>query len=523
MNFWDWLIIGLYIAALLSISYYLSKGQETTKDYYLGGRTFKWWQVGLSTMATQLGAVSFISAPAFVGMREGGGLQWLTYEFAVPLAMIFLIMVIFPPLYKSGIVSIYEYLERRFGSSTRLILSSVFQFSRAFAAGITVFAVAIILSAVFDIPLWINIIIAGVIALIYDYMGGMKAVVISDVIQMAILAVGIVVCGWYAWDLLGGWQPLVENLDAGRLQVIDFSNFGIGSDEEFGFLPMIFGGFFLYASYYGCDQSQAQRMLSAEDMGQVRKALVFNGTVRFPLVLLYCIMGLMIGTYAVMSPEFGSEIPADQPDYMVPIFIVKYLPNGIIGLLIVAIFSAAMSSLDSALNSLSAATVEDFIMRTKTEELTHGEQMWYSKATTLFWGVVCVLLAFAAGSIADTVIEAINKIGSLFYGPIIATFMLALLTRRTRTAGMNLGIVAGVLFNFILWVFFSDQVFWFWWNFTGFVVTAATAYGYSMIVAKGTADKLVKLEKITFHRREAVLLTLYFLAIIGFSASLMLL
>lgn len=523
MNTWDWLIIGMYIVTLLGISYYLSKGQETTDDYYLGGRTFKWWQVGLSTMATQLGAVSFISAPAFVGMREGGGMQWLTYEFAVPLAMIFLIMVIFPPLYKSGIVSIYEYLERRFGSSTRLILSSVFQFSRAFAAGITVFAVAIILSAVFGIPLWINIIIAGVIALVYDYMGGMKAVVISDVIQMGILGIGILVCGWYAWDLLGGWQPLVDNLDPGRLRVIDFSNFGIGSDEEFGFLPMVFGGFFLYASYYGCDQSQAQRMLSAENMGQVRKALIFNGTVRFPLVLLYCIMGLMIGTFATVSPGFGSEIPADQPDYMVPIFIIKYLPNGIIGLLIVAIFSAAMSSLDSALNSLSAATVEDFIMRTKTEELTHKEQMWYSKSTTLFWGVVCVILAFVAGSIADTVIEAINKIGSLFYGPIIATFVLALLTKRTRTTGMNLGIIAGVLFNFVLWVFFSNQVFWFWWNFTGFAVTAAVAYGYSITTEKGTVEKLIEPEEITFHRKESLMLGLYFILIVGFSASLMLL
>lgn len=519
MNAFDWIIVGIYIAGLLGISYYLSKGQETTHDYYLAGRSFKWWQVGLSTMATQLGAVSFISAPAFVGFREGGGLKWLTYEFAVPLAMIFLIVIIYPPLYRSGFVSVYEYLEKRFGGSTRLILSCAFQFSRAFAAGITVYAIAIILSAVFGIPIWMNILIAGFIALIYDYMGGMKAVVISDVLQMAILSVGIIICGWYAIDLIDGWNVFVQNIESSRLNIIDFSNTGIGSNQEFGFWPMVIGGFFLYSSYYGCDQSQAQRILSSKNLGNVRKALMFNGLVRFPLVLLYCFMGLLIGTYASMAPSFASQIPAESPDYLVPVFIVEYLPHGIIGLLIVAIFSAAMSSLDSALNSLSAATVEDLILRNKdAENLSSVQQMKYSKITTLGWGIVCIILAFSAGSIAETIIEAINKMGSLFYGPIIATFVLAILTNRTNTVGMNLGIIAGVLFNFVLWVFFSDVVFWFWWNFTGFTVTALVAYGYSLMYMHGHTPDLIELEAITYRIPEAMVLGGYFILIILFSS-----
>ena len=520
MNYLDWTVIIAYVAGLLGISYYLSKGQETTTDYYLAGRKFKWWQVGLSTMATQLGAVSFISAPAFVGYREGGGLKWLTYEFAVPLAMIFLIIVIYPPLYRSGFVSIYEYLEKRFGGSTRLILSCVFQFSRAFAAGITVYAIAIILSAVFAIPIWINIVIAGVIALIYDYLGGMKAVVISDVLQMAILAFGIVVCSWYALDLLDGWNAFIGQVESGRLNVIDFSNTGIGTGEEFGFWPMVVGGFFLYSSYYGCDQSQAQRMLSASDLGNVRKALTFNGMLRFPLVVLYCFMGLLIGTFAMTTPSFASKIPEARPDYLVPVFIIQYLPNGVIGLLVVAIFSAAMSSLDSALNSLSAATVEDLIFRNRdTETIPHAEQMKYSKITTLGWGIVCIILAFSAGNIAETVIEAINKMGSLFYGPIIATFVLAILTKRTNTTGMNLGIVAGVLFNFMLWMFFSDSVFWFWWNFTGFTVTCLVAYGYSLLFRHGHSPALVRLSAIEYRVPEAFVLGGYFLLIIILSSA----
>lgn len=517
----DWLVVAVYAFALIALSYYLSKGQNNTKDYYLAGKSFKWWQVGLSTMATQLSAISFISAPAFVGFREGGGLQWLTYEFAVPLAMIFLIVWLYPPLYQSGVISIYEYLEKRFNKVTRQLLSGVFQFSRAFATGITVYAVAIVLEAVFGIPLWVNILLTGVIALAYDYMGGMKAVVISDVIQMGILFLGVLVCIWYALDLIGGWQMFVENLDRDRLQVVSFSNTGIGDGEEFGFLPMVVGGFFLYASYYGCDQSQAQRILSSENIKQVQRSLLFNGIFRFPTVLLYSGMGLMIGTLAFATPEFSSQIPADRPDYMMPLFIVQYLPVGMVGLLVAAMLAAAMSSLDSALNSLSAATVEDFILRDSEKSFSEYDQLKFSKKYTLVWGVVCVILAFAAGNIAPTVIEAINKIGSLFFGPILATFMMAIMTRKTGATGMNIGIVAGVGFNFLLWIFASEQIFWFWWNFTGFAVTAGVAYGYSIFIkAHPLARKIVDVELIDFKPGQSVMLALYFVAIVIFSMSL---
>jgi len=521
MNYIDWLIIAVYGAGLIGISIYLSKNQEDTNDYFLGGRSFSWWPVGLSSMATQLGSISFISAPAFVGFREGGGMIWLTYEFAVPLAMILLITVIFPPLYKSGITSIYEYLEQRFGYGTRALLSLVFQFSRAFAAGITIYAVGLVLNAAFGIPLWINIVVTGVGAVIYDFLGGIKAVIISDVIQMGILFVGIFICAGYAIDLMGGWHIFVENVDTNRLNILEFSNFGIGDGREFGVLPMIMGGFFLYTSYYGCDQSQAQRMLTARDMGQVRKALMFNGMFRFPLVMLYSVMGLIIGTFALTNPEFLNSIPADNPDYMVPVFIVQYLPNGLIGLLVIAILAAAMSSLDSALNSLSAVTLEDFILRGKKESIDKKIQLKYSKLVTLGWGIVCITLAFLAGSIAQTVIEAINKIGSLFYGPIIVTFLMAILTKRTTGTAINIGIISGVFVNMVLWLFFSDQVFWFWWNVTGAAVTFIVADVVSRLTVAGrTSDKIIEIETFEFRIGESVVLIGYFLLIILICASL---
>ncbi|MEM8910094.1 MAG: sodium/solute symporter, partial [Bacteroidota bacterium] len=352
MNYIDYIVIALYILGFL----YLGKrfqDNENAKDYFLGGKSFGWLPLALSTAATQLSAISFISAPAFVGLKPGGGMMWLTYEFAVPIAMLFLMVFLIPPLYKSGIVSVYSYLEERFSSSTRIILSIVFQISRAFATSVMVYTVALILTSVLAIPMWQTIGIIGVVTLIYSYQGGMKAVVYGDVIQMVILLFGMVICFAYGLHYLGGWETFLVEVDRDRLQAVNFSSMGLEKGDEFGFWPMLLGGFFLYVSYYGTDQSQVQRLFSAKSLDTVKSTLLCNGLMRFPITFFYCLMGLVIGTLAFTEPQFMNQIPEDRPDLMIPIFIRDYLPNGIIGILIVAIFSAAMSSLSSAINSLS--------------------------------------------------------------------------------------------------------------------------------------------------------------------------
>jgi Na+/proline symporter len=183
----DWSIVVLYLGGLITLSYFLGRGQTDQRDYYLSGQKMTWRSVGLSTMATQLGAISFISAPAFVGLRENGGMKWLSYEFGVPLAMLFLIGFIVPPLYRAGVVSIYEYLEKRFAGSTRTLVSLVFQISRSLATGVTIYALGLVLSAALGVPIWVTILITGGVTIVYDMLGGMKAVVYSDVIQMAVI------------------------------------------------------------------------------------------------------------------------------------------------------------------------------------------------------------------------------------------------------------------------------------------------------------------------------------------------
>jgi len=467
MNLLDYSVIAIYLMGFLLLGHFF-RGSESKEDYFLGGRSFHWFPLSLSTAATQLSAISFISAPAFVGLKDGGGMMWLTYEFAVPLAMLFLMVYLVPPMFKLGIVSVYEYLENRYSASTRVLLSLVFQLSRGFATSVMIYTVALILSNVMSIPMWMTILIIGVVTLIYSYQGGMKAVVIGDMIQMIILFGGIIICLFYGLKYLGGWDQFTSLVDRDRLVAVDFSSMGFAKGEEFGFWPMLIGGFFLYASYYGTDQSQIQRLFSAKDLSTVRKALLCNGLMRFPVTLTYCIMGLTVGTMVATNADFRSLIPIDKPDLMIPVFIKEYLPHGIIGILMIAILSAAMSSLSSTINSLSAVTVEDLFNRDK--KLSNDKYMAYSKYSALFWGIFCIVFAFFTGDIAKTVIEAINKIGSVFYGPILATFICAIGIKRTHFIGANIGLITGVLFNVYLWLF-CPEVFWFWWNAIGAAVT----------------------------------------------------
>ncbi|MDJ0921376.1 MAG: sodium/solute symporter [Henriciella sp.] len=471
MNMLDYSVVAAYLAGLIAFGYLLRK-QESEKDYFLGGQEMNWFPLTLSTMATQLSAISFISAPAFVGLREGGGLKWLTYELSLPLAMLFVMFVIAPALYRAKVVSIYEFLQTRFGFSTRILISLSFQIVRSFGTGILIYAPALLLNAVIDIPMWQSIAVVGVITLVYSASGGMKAVVYGDAIQMVLIFIGLLVVGAYAVAEIGGIWSAIAAIDTERLTVIDVNSLGFSGDE-FGLIPMLFGGFVLYASYYGCDQTQAQRLLSSKDIKSARRLLFANGLMRFPLVLIYCLTGLVVGAAILASPEMMAKIPADRPDYMMPVYIVETLPNGIIGLLLVAILAAAMSSVSSGMNSLAAVTMEDLRtlgIKAKTE---HGEVL-YARVLSIVWGVIILVMATFAGEIAPTVIEAINKVGSALYGPILGVFSLAILSRRVSSVSVDIGLLVGLALNLYFWLY-QPQIFWMWWNFIGLVVTVSIA------------------------------------------------
>jgi SSS family transporter len=510
MSTLDWLVIGLYLAGTLGLSGWLARRQETAVDYYVGGRTLPWWALAISILATQSSANSFIGIPAYVALVPGGGLTWLQYELMLPLAMIFVMLVLVPVLRGLAVISVYEYLERRFDRRTRWVLSIVFLLSRGLATGVALYAASLLVQVCTGLPLGWAIVLTGSITVIYDTLGGMRAVVWTDVIQMLVLLAGIGLCAAIAWELVGSGTAIIERQDPARRAAIEWAH-GIGDGARAPLWGFVAGGLVLYISYYGVDQSQAQRTLSSTSIDGAQRALVFNGLARFPLTLAYAGLGLAIGAVAVSEPALRDAVPPNRPDLLVPRFIEMYLPSGARGLLVAAILAAAMSSLDSALNSLSAATLRDFV----EPHLGSARTLRAGRLVTLAWGVAIVGFAFLASDLSTGVVESINRVGALFYGPLLAAFACGILDRRARGPAVLAGVAAGLGVNLLLATTMGAALFWMWWNVTGLVVAATVTVLGSRLMAPptaqalaGTTIDLATLRRAFARRRGAVVLLL---------------
>jgi SSS family solute:Na+ symporter len=481
----DYAVFAVYFAAMLGLSWRLGRKHGNQDDYYVGGRDLPWWAVGLSTAATQTSAIGFMSVPAFVALSPHGGLKFLQGEIVLPLAIIFVMVALIPFFRGLELVSVYDYLQRRFSPAVKYLISGVFLFSRGLGAAVGLYMTAIVFSTVIGLPLGVTILIIGVFTLIYDAIGGIEAVVYTDVIQMGVLLLGAVAIVVYVVGGVGGLEPLREivarELPA-RLTVLDLAHHGLGDGVEFSFWPQFFGGFFLLASYYGCDQTQAQRELSTATLAGARHSLIFNGFFRFPLGLLYGAIGVALAAYLTTHQELAQRVAGlGKIDYLVPLFIMQTVPSGLKALIFVAVLAAAMSSLDSSINSLSAATQTDFVRPLLLRRaLPDRSFLRLSKAITCVWGGVITLLAFFVGRISDTVLESIGIVGSAFYGPMLGAFVAGVLMPTTTARGVIAGVLAGVAGNAVMH-FGLPRIFWMWWNLIGCAVTLLVAWAVSAI------------------------------------------
>ena len=306
---------------------------------------------------------------------------------------------------------------------------------RVFATAVTVYSISLV------VELITGLMILGLVTIVYDVLGGIKATIYSDVLQMTILITVLLMVMFILIDNFGDLSTLLNNFSEDRKASLRFDNHGFGDGEDFAFWPMLIGGFFLYVSYYGCDQSQVQRELCARSQNDGQKILFINGIARFPIVLLYCMVG--VGN-ASSNPNFLENIPTSNGiqnfNLAVPIFLMRELPIGLVGQ---ALFAAAMSSLDSVINSLSATTLEDFVRYLKPYWVDTAEK------ELLVSRYLALALSFYVGDIASTVIVAINKIGSLMNGPVLGTFLLGIFTKRANGLGACIGLISGILSNFI--------------------------------------------------------------------------
>ena len=479
----DWSILTLYILLIIGMSWYVGRNQKSQDDYYLGGRRMPAWQIAFSVMATQVSAISLIGAPAFVAVRQGGGLVWLQYEFAIPIAMIVIMLVLIPVYHRMKGITIYQYLENRFGRETRLGISAVFLLSRGLGSGVALLATGIVLQVCLGWSLAGTILVIGLVSIIYTTFGGIVADIYSDIVQLIILWAGSLITIFILAGMLDRDALQILIAHPARMRVFDFRSTGLGDGSAFAFWPMLIGGLFLYLSYYGCDQSQAQRLLTTSTPREAQKAMMLNGIFRFFLVLTYLAVGVLLIPFIAENSGFAAKIAGKSPDFLLPYFMIDYLPTGLLGLVVAGFFAASMSSIDSALNSLSAASYQDFLVRIwpQLNNLSQHAQVRLSRILTIFWGTVATFFAVYMIGGSETVLELVNKIGSAFYGPVLATFGLGILTRRGNQKGAVSGLIAGVAVNIFLWQAYEKEISWLWWNVSGFFVAITTGYLISRI------------------------------------------
>ncbi|HNR37739.1 MAG TPA: sodium transporter [Acidobacteriota bacterium] len=483
----DWIVLGGYILLMLALGGWVGRRQHSQRDYYLGGQAVPPWQVALSVLATQVSAISLVSAPAFIALRAGGGLVWLQYEFAIPLAMIGVMVWLVPAYRRAGGVTIYEYLDQRFGTATRSAVSLVFLVSRGLGAGVALLATAIVTAVCLDWRLPETILAIGAVAVVYTTLGGIVADIYSDIIQLGVLWIGALVTAVTIGTRIDG--PLIPAIQAAaeRTRVFDFAATGFGDGQTFAFWPMLCGGLFLYLSYYGCDQSQTQRLLTTPSVGGAQKALVINGLLRFPLVLSYCAVGVLLIPFLATHPDFADRLAGRPPDFLVPYFLVEYLPAGLLGVLVAGIFAASMSSLDSALNSLSAVTYRDFLAGRfpVLARLAPVQEVRLGRALTVGWGIVATGFALGMAGGSETVLELVNKIGSAFYGPVLGVFLLGVSKRAFRQPAVLSGLFTGVGVNVALWLAWEEAISWLWWNVIGLIVCVVVILSVQRITGRG--------------------------------------
>jgi SSS family solute:Na+ symporter len=453
----------------------------------------------MSIMANQASAVSLVGAPAFVALREGGGLRWLQYELAVPLAMLLLAAILLPALRSVPGASIYAYAESRFGRPTRRALAGSFLIARGLALGVIVYASALVVAEALGCSVQAAIVAVGLFAVAYTSLGGIVADIWSDVLQLVLL--------WGGTFLTAGYLLWHSGIDLGGIPEERAATLipNAALNDAFSLWPMLLGGLFLYLSYYGCDQSQAQRLLTARTDSEARRALLLNGLLRFPMVLTYCVFGLLLAGLLAADPAFAAAMEGRPVDSLVPVFMMNFLPIGLRGILLAAILAAAMSSIDSALNSLAAVTLDDVFALAPERQ-----SVWLGRMTSLGWGLFSVVSGLAFARSGSGILELVNMVGSAFYGPVLAVFLLGVLAPRVTGKPALAGLVAGLAFNFAL-AAFAPGIPWLWWNPAGFLVSTAVA------LALGKAgfqfDALWK-------RRESTLLLGAFAVMLGILAAI---
>ncbi|HZT60588.1 MAG TPA: sodium:solute symporter [Pyrinomonadaceae bacterium] len=494
----DYAVLLLYLVGITAFGTKFRRTQRTVRDYFIGAKNTHWLVISLSIVATETSTLTLIGVPAiayanYARPEQGGNFTYLQVVFGYILARIIISLIFIPAYFKGDLLTAYELLKKRFGAKTKNFAASLFLVMRALAEGVRVFAASLVLSAVLGVSLpgwpnlWVwSIIIVGVLTLIYTFEGGIAAVIWTDLIQLVIYVGGSLLASYELITLVpGGWGAIAANAAAtNKFQVLSFSwDFSVPFTFWAGFL----GGTFLTMASHGTDQLLVQRLLTCRNQRDSQKALVFSGFVVLFQFALFLLIGVMLSAYYIAFPLTTKLTSNDE---IFPTFIVQRLPHGISGLVIAAIFAAAMSNLSGSLNSLSSSTVLDLYRPLVNPHDTDEHYLKLSRWFTAAWGVVLILIAFVARG-WGSVFTAGLTIASLVYGPMLGAFLLGVLTRRANQVGVMAGMAVSLLF--MLGVKFYTEVAWTWYVLMGTIVCVAVGYVVSAL-AGGRSSRQVEVD-----------------------------
>lgn len=555
MNAIDWLVLFGTLLFIVIYGVYKTRGSRNIEAYLLGDKSMKWWTIGLSVMATQASAITFLSTP---GQAYEDGMRFIQFYFSLPLAMIVLSVTVIPIFYRLKVYTAYEYLENRFDLKTRSLAAGLFLIQRGLAAGITIYAPAIILSTILGWPLTLTNLIIGILVIIYTVSGGTRAVSQTQQQQMAVMMGGMIIALIVlVWKL----PPAISFGDAinvagnmGKLNLIDLS---WNLSDRYTLWSGLLGGFFLFMSYFGTDQSQVQRYLSGKSITESRLGLLLNGLVKIPMQFLILFIGAMVFVFFQFnqSPVFFNEVvkervqqtggeegtaitaleteyeqlfqakrgwleqavslegeaataayseamrlhenekvlrnrvrqlivkadPLAEPkdtDYVFITFVMNYLPHGLIGLLLAVIFSAAMSSTAGELNALASTSTVDIFKRSVSQGKGEAYYLKSSKLLTVFWGLLAIGFATYA-TLLDNLIEAVNILGSVFYGTILGIFLVAFYLKSIQ--GNAVFYAALIAEGIIITIYFTTKLAFLWLNPIGCGLVIGFAYLFQLI------------------------------------------
>jgi SSS family transporter len=534
----DWFVIVFTLSVIMIYGLYKSRTSKNLDGYFLSNRSMPWYLVLLSIMGTQASAITYLSGP---GQAYTDGMRFVQYYFGLPLAMV-VICITFVPIYnRLKVYTAYEFLENRFDNKTRTLTSFLFLLQRGLSTGISIYAPSIILSSLFGWDIfWTNIVMGGAL-IIYTMAGGAKAVAYTQQLQLIIIFTAMFLAGYFVVKLMPEGVGFIDALQisgkAGKLNIITsgVNENGFNWDDRYNMWSGIIGGFFLALSYFGTDQSQVGRYLTAQNNRESRLGLLMNGLVKVPMQFFILLIGVLIfafyqftgaplsfnstlvndagqsaykdsfqllqtkhesllakkqqvavrfiqaekndqsdsiellttelktlnkesegyrSQFRTLSKKISSKDTNDT-NYVFLSFVKDYLPVGLKGLLIAIIFLAAWGSIAAALNSLAASTVVDFHQRIVGIGKPLNEYR-ISQFYTLGWGVFCILIAQFANQLGQSLIEAVNVLGSLFYGVILGIFLVAFYIKSVK--GTATFLAALVVEVFIVILFFNEQI-----------------------------------------------------------------